>query len=236
MLVIPAIDLLGGRVVRLRQGAYDEVTDYPGDPVTVAIDFAAAGAGRIHVVDLDAARGRPPSLAVIRAIVAATSAEVEVGGGVRDSEAAASLFSIGVRYVVLGTLAAENPAAAAQIARAWPDRVFVGIDARGTEVQTRGWVEGSGSTITEVLAPFEDVPLAGIIHTEVSRDGMLAGPDLAALAQVITATRHPVVASGGVAELADLGALRVAGAAGAIVGKAIYEGRFSLEEALRSCP
>jgi phosphoribosylformimino-5-aminoimidazole carboxamide ribotide isomerase len=234
----PAIDIRGGKCVRLAQGDYGRETVYGDDPVGVAASFAASGARWIHVVDLDAARsGVATNHEVIGRVCAAVSSSVEVGGGVRDDVAADRLFDLGVTRVVVGTAAVESPAFVADLARAHPGGVAVGLDARGREVAVRGWVEGSGRDLIELARSFEDVGVAALIVTEIGRDGMLTGPDLEQLGTVLEASAIPLIASGGVGTLADLDALaglRRAGRTlhGAIAGKAIYEERFTVAEAL----
>ncbi len=237
----PAIDLRGGRVVRLYQGDFGKETAYGPDPVAVAEAYAAAGARWIHVVDLDAARtGAPENRPVIAAIAAAVgrAVNVQASGGIRDQAGAGELVAAGVDRVVLGTAAVENPALVRELAA--HHQVAVAIDARGREVAIRGWTEGSGVDLFDLLARFEDSGVAAVIVTDISRDSTLGGPDLEGLASVLDATTVSVIASGGVGTLADLEALATLGAsgrtlAGAIVGKALYEGRFTVEEGIAAC-
>lgn len=236
MQLYPAIDLRDGRAVRLYQGDYGRETVYNDDPVAQAQAFAAEGAEWIHVVDLDAARtGRPENRATIGAIVAAVDVPVQTGGGVRDESAAQALFDLGVQRVVIGTAALEQPELVARLAGRVP--VAVGLDARGREVAVRGWEEGSGRDLLDVAREFADVGVEALIVTEIGRDGTLAGPDLEGLAEVLDASELPVIASGGVGtvdDLRQLAALRSAGRhlSGAIVGRALYEGAFTLRDAL----
>jgi len=235
----PAIDLRAGRCVRLREGDYDQETVYDDDPVAVADGFAAAGARWIHVVDLDAARsGEPVNRGVVAAIAAAVAArgvQVQSGGGVRTESAAAALADAGVARVVIGTAALEDPALVRRIAARQP--AAVGLDGRSGALAVRGWLESAGTSVLDVLPRFEDAGVAALVVTEISRDGTLAGPDLDGLRAVVARTRVPVIASGGVASLDDLRAIAELevdgrGVAGAITGKAIYEGRFTVAEAL----
>ena len=232
----PAIDLRGGRCVRLYQGDYGRETVYGDDPVAQARTFADAGAPWIHVVDLDAARtGEPVNRPVVAAIAAAVDVPVQTGGGVRTAADAEALVAAGVARVVLGTAALEDPDLVRQLAPRLP--VAVGLDARAGEVAVRGWEEGSGRDVLDVARGFADAGVAALVVTDIGVDGTLAGPDLDGLAQVLAATDLDVVASGGVGSLADLGALddlRVGdrGLAGVIVGRAIYEGAFTVTEAL----
>jgi phosphoribosylformimino-5-aminoimidazole carboxamide ribotide isomerase len=234
----PAIDLREGRCVRLAQGDYDRETHYGDDPVAVARSFAAAGAPWIHVVDLDAARtGVPTNRPVVAAIADAVDVPVQSGGGVRDDAAADALLGGGVRRVVVGTAALDDPAWVRRLADRYPGQVALGLDARGRDVAVRGWVEGSGRDLVDVARSFADAGFAALVVTEIGRDGMLAGPALDQLATVLEATPLDVVASGGVGSLTDLRALAGLEAggrrlAGAIVGRALYEGHFGVGEAL----
>ncbi len=236
MELFPAIDVRDGRAVRLYQGDYDRETVYNDDPVAQALAFAAEGARWIHVVDLDAARtGRPVNRHVVGAIVDAVDVPVQTGGGIRDEETAEQLFEAGVARIVLGTAALEQPAFARRLAGRFP--VAVGLDARGREVAVRGWEKGSGRDLLDVAREFADAGVEALIVTEIGRDGTLTGPDLDGLAEVLDATDLPVVASGGVGTLDDLRALDALTStgrhlAGAIVGRALYEGAFTLPEAL----
>ncbi|HET6954285.1 MAG TPA: 1-(5-phosphoribosyl)-5-[(5-phosphoribosylamino)methylideneamino]imidazole-4-carboxamide isomerase [Acidimicrobiales bacterium] len=234
----PAIDLRDGRCVRLYQGDYEQETVYGDDPVAQARAFAAAGAAWIHVVDLDAARtGVAANRDVVAAVAAAVDVPVQTGGGVRDDAAADDLLSRGVRRVVVGTAALDDPAWVRRLAARHPGRVAVGLDARGRDIAVRGWVEGSGRDLVDVARQFDDAGVAALVVTEIGRDGTLAGPDLDQLADVLGATGLDVVASGGVGRLDHLralAALDVGGRrlAGAIVGRALYEGAFALPDAL----
>ncbi|CAB4909757.1 unannotated protein [freshwater metagenome] len=235
----PAIDLRDGKCVRLYQGDYGQETVYGDDPVAQARAFEAAGAPWIHVVDLDAARtGNPVNREVIAAVAAGVSVPVQTGGGIRNMAAAQALFDAGVARVVVGTAALEDPGFVRELAASHP--VTVGLDARGRDVAVRGWIEGSGADLLDLAQAFEDAGVAALVVTEISRDGTLEGPDLEGLSQVLAATSIPVIASGGVGTLADLTALsglRSAGRtlSGVIVGRALYEGQFSAEDAVAAC-
>ena len=228
----PAIDLLGGRVVRLRQGDYADETVYGDDPVAVAQEFAAAGAGWIHVVDLDAARsGDPVNRPVVAAIVAGVgaSARVQTGGGVRSLADARELADAGVARVVMGSAAVRDPALVA--AASDVVAVAVGLDHRDGDVAVHGWTEGSGLALDDAYALF---PTAEVfVITDIDRDGMLTGPDLDGLARSAASAGAPVIASGGVSSLDDVVALtQITNLGGIITGKALYEGRFTVREAL----
>lgn len=232
----PAIDLRGGRCVRLYQGDYAQETVYADDPVAQARAFADAGAPWIHVVDLDGARsGEPTHTEVIGAIARAVDVPVQTGGGIRDEATAERLFAGGVARVVLGTVALEQPELVARLAARHP--VAVGLDARAGDVAVRGWEEASGRSVLDVAREFEAAGIAALIVTDIGRDGTLEGPDVDGLGAVLAATGVDVIASGGVGTLADLERLRALEAhgrrlSGAIVGRALYEGAFTLDAAL----
>jgi phosphoribosylformimino-5-aminoimidazole carboxamide ribotide isomerase len=234
----PAIDLRDGKCVRLFQGDFAAETVYDDDPVRVARAFESDGASWIHVVDLDAARtGEGQNLAVIEAICAAVSCRVQTGGGVRDVAAAGERLHSGVARVVVGTAAVEHPELVEDLCALHPGQVAVGLDARGREVATRGWVRGTGTDLVDLVRRFDDPAVSALVVTSIAHDATFQGPDLEQLRSVLGATSVPVVASGGVGALDDLRALasfRSDGKsfAGAIVGKALYEDRFSVAEAL----
>jgi phosphoribosylformimino-5-aminoimidazole carboxamide ribotide isomerase len=235
----PAIDLRGGRAVRLLRGDYDAETVYSDDPVSVARSFEAAGARWIHVVDLDAARsGEAGNLDLVAAVAKSVGCFVETGGGVRSVEAAGRLIDAGVARVVVGTAAVERPELVTELAARFPGQVAVGLDARGRQVAVKGWTETTGADLVDLAARFEGEGVSALIVTEIGRDGTLEGPDIDQLGAVLEATEIDVIASGGVGTLDDITALaglRRGGRslAGIIVGRAIYEGRFTVEEALR---
>lgn len=231
MELFPAIDLRGGRAVRLLQGDYDRETVYGDDPVAIARGFADAGAGWIHVVDLDAARrGDPINRSVIAAIAEAVGkVRVQTGGGVRRLADARALADAGVARVVMGSAAVQDPDLVGAISEIVP--VAVGLDHRDGEVAVHGWTRGSGLQLLDLLDRFATA--AAFVITNIAVDGMLTGPDLAGLTEAASATDVPVVASGGIATLDDLRALAaVPNISGAITGKALYEGRFTVAEAL----
>jgi len=236
--LLPAIDLRGGHCVRLHQGDFAAETVYDDDPVRVASEFAAAGARWIHVVDLDAARtGERAHLPQIRAICEAVPCAVEVGGGVRTADSARELLDAGVSRVVVGTAAVERPALVEELCMEYAGAIAVGLDARGTEVAIRGWVEGSGADLVTLAQRFDGIGVAALIVTEISRDGTLEGPAYGQLLAVLEASRIPLIASGGVGTLEDLRALAALEAdgrrlSGIIAGRAIYEGRFTVEQGL----
>jgi phosphoribosylformimino-5-aminoimidazole carboxamide ribotide isomerase len=237
--LFPAIDLRDGRAVRLLRGEFGAETVYSDDPVAVSRAYQAAGAGWIHVVDLDAARtGEPVNLDLVAAIAAGVSCPVQAGGGVRSPEAAARLLGAGVARVVAGTVAVEDPDVVETLCRRYPGRVAAGLDARGSRLAVRGWTETSATELTGAARRLEEMGVGALVVTQIGRDGTMAGPDLDQLAEVLVATTVDVVASGGVGTLDDLRSLSALEPApgrklaGVIVGRALYEGRFSVEEAL----
>lgn len=234
MLVIPSIDVLGGRTVRLFQGDYARVTTYDVDPVEVARGFVADGATRIHVVDLDAARGQGENFEAITRVIDAAPVDVQVGGGVRSAEAADRLLSAGAAYAVVGTVAADRPGEVGAWTRRWPGRVYIGLDVRDRLVATHGWEKTGGWTVDEMVQQYGDAPVAGFIYTDITRDGALQGAAIEALAALVERSPHPVILSGGVTTIGDLVAARAAGAAGAIIGRALHEGRLSLVDSIRA--
>ncbi|MEC9467051.1 MAG: 1-(5-phosphoribosyl)-5-[(5-phosphoribosylamino)methylideneamino]imidazole-4-carboxamide isomerase [Actinomycetota bacterium] len=234
--LFPAIDLRGGRCVRLMQGDYDRETVYDDDPVARALAFQKAGADWVHVVDLDAARsGEPVNRPVVAAVAGALDVPVQTGGGIRSVDDSRALFDAGVARVVLGTAAVEDPDLVPAVAAHGP--VAVGLDVRGDEVAVRGWTEGSGLRLDEALALYSGLGTAAFVITRIERDGTLEGPDLDGLAGARAATDVDVVASGGVGCLGDLDnlvALDVDGRhiAGIILGRALYEGTVDLADAV----
>jgi len=236
MIVYPAIDLRGGRCVRLTQGAFDRETVYGDDPVAMARRWAAAGARWLHVVDLDGARaGRPVQRDLVAAICAAVSIPVQVGGGLRDAVAVAAVLDAGAARAVVGTVAAREPDRCREICRAHPGRVAVGIDARDGVVRVAGWTEGEALDATTLAARAGAMGAATVIYTDIARDGMQTGPDLEGTRAVARAAGVPVIASGGVGAVADVRAvatLAADGVGGVIVGRALYTGAVDLAEAL----
>ncbi len=236
--VIPAIDLLGGRCVRLFQGDYEQSQVFDDDPVAVARRWAEQGAARIHLVDLDGAKaGKPENWQAIGEIVKAIDVPVQVGGGLRDRNRVAALFELGVQHAILGTVAVENPELVGELSAEFPGRIFVGIDARDGRVATRGWLETSTVMADDLAKRMGDLGAAAIIYTDIKRDGTLKGPNLEALRDLAGKIDTPVIASGGVSSMSDLlSLLGVAplGVSGVIVGKALYTGNVDLSEAIKA--
>jgi phosphoribosylformimino-5-aminoimidazole carboxamide ribotide isomerase len=242
MQLFPSIDVLGGQVVRLLRGNYDAETVYGDDPVAVARGFADAGAQWIHVVDLDAAReGGNANLGPIEAICAGVNVRVQSGGGVRSIADAGERFAAGVHRVVIGSAAVESPDLVGELAAMHPGRVAVGLDARVRDVAIHGWTEETGLDLVSLARRFAAIPGVGaLVVTGIDRDGTLAGPDVDQLRDVLAAVAIPLVASGGVGSLDDLRELAAVnhdgrGFSGAIVGRAIYEKRFTVEEGIAAC-
>ena len=234
MIVLPAIDLLGGKAVRLRQGRYDEVTVYDDDPAGRARAWRAASEW-LHVVDLEGARdGQPAQRGAVQAIVGAFGGRVQVGGGVRTRESFEAYLALGAARVVLGSAAVRDPALVRALAIEHPGVVVVAVDARDGFVAVDGWTQATRVRATELVASLADVPLGGILYTDVARDGMRSGPNVDATAALAASTRSPVIASGGVATLDDLRALAARGIPECIVGRALYEGAFTLGEAVEA--
>jgi phosphoribosylformimino-5-aminoimidazole carboxamide ribotide isomerase len=236
MQLLFAIDLLGGRVVRLARGAFDAVTVYNEDPVAQACGFRDEGAEWLHVVDLDGARtGMPANYEVIAALIAASGLKVEVGGGVRSLEALERLVEAGASRVVLGTRLITDPAFAQEAVCRYGDVICAGVDARLGKVAIEGWREGTGVTASELVGELKSWGIRHLVYTDIARDGMQTGIDAAAYERMARRAGFPIIASGGVSTLDDLRALAALGdetVEGAIIGRAIYEGSFTVAEAL----
>ena len=232
MQVIPAIDLRGGQCVRLRQGDYDRETVFGDDPAAMAAHWESEGATRIHLVDLDGAKvGRPVNVDAVRAILQRVKVPCQLGGGVRDEATIAAWLEAGVERVIVGTQALKDPAWFRSMALKYPARLVLGLDARDGRVATAGWLDVSTIEATDLADRFDDLPIGGVVYTDISRDGMLAGPNLAATEALARRLKTPVIASGGVSTLEDLAHLAALPVAACIVGRALYDGRFRLSEA-----
>jgi phosphoribosylformimino-5-aminoimidazole carboxamide ribotide isomerase len=236
--VIPAIDLLEGRCVRLYQGDYQRSQTFDENPVAVARQWVDQGATRLHLVDLDGAKvGHPVNWEAIEAIVQAVEVPVQVGGGLRDQQSVANLLKLGVQQAILGTVAVEQPELVAQLCQDFPGQIVVGIDARNGLVATRGWLKTSEVLATTLAEHMAQLGAAAIIYTDIHRDGTLQGPNLDALRELAGSVPIPIIASGGVSSITDLLsllALAPLGVAGVIVGRALYTGDVVLQEALRA--
>jgi phosphoribosylformimino-5-aminoimidazole carboxamide ribotide isomerase len=233
MLIFPAIDLQGGRCVRLTQGDFARSQEFSDDPAAVAQRWQSEGARWLHVVDLDGARaGAPQNLEAIKSIRAAISMPIEVGGGLRSLESVAALFDLGVQRAILGTAALKDRAFLRACLARWGERIAVGLDARDGLVATDGWLETSTTSALTLARKLAAEGVARFIYTDIARDGMLTGPNLKSLAQLQQAIAQPVIASGGVSSLADVRALAELRVEGAIVGRALYTGEVKLAEAI----
>ena len=236
--VIPAIDILDGRCVRLYQGDYQQSEVFGEDPVEVAQRWYDQGAKYLHVVDLDGAKeGKPKNLKVIEAIARSLPIRIQMGGGLRDRQSIISVLNSGVSRVILGTAAVENSQLIADICAEFPEQIMIGIDARDGKVATRGWLTTSDVMAVDLARRMTSLGIAGIIYTDIHRDGTMQGPNIEALRQLAENVDVPVIASGGISSISDLLnllTLEAIGVKGAIVGKAIYTGDIQLREAIRA--
>jgi len=236
MLIIPAIDIRNGRVVRLIQGDFEQETVYDDDPVGVARKWESEGAELIHIVDLDGAReGRPENLKLVEDIAREISIPVELGGGVRNLRTIESILDKGIERVILGTEAVESPEIIKKACREFGERIVVGIDAKDGLVVVRGWVSSTSRKAIDLAEEMEGAGVRTIIFTDIKRDGMLSGPNLESLREMLKAITIPLIASGGISSLEDINSIKSLGdekLQGVIVGKALYDGRVNLREAI----
>jgi len=235
MQIWPAIDLRGGKCVRLVQGDYHRELVFGEDPAAMARTLVEQGAECLHLVDLDGARdGRPANLDSVSGILAAVDVPCELGGGIRDEATIDRLLDIGLSRLVIGTKALREPDWFRGIVQRFPGKMVLGIDARDGRVATDGWLETTSMPAVDLARQFDNEPLAAIIYTDIAKDGMLAGPNVAAMQEMQRAVRLPVIASGGVTSADDVAQLAAAGMAGCIIGRALYEGKLTLAEALHA--
>jgi phosphoribosylformimino-5-aminoimidazole carboxamide ribotide isomerase len=234
MILYPAIDLKDGNAVRLVHGDMDQTTVFSDDPAAQALSFVEAGCEWLHLVDLNGAfAGTPVNAAPVEAILKACKVPTQLGGGIRDMATIERWLDRGLTRVILGTVAVENPNLVREAAKAFPNQVAVGLDARNGKVATRGWAEETDVMVTDLAKSFEDAGIAAIIYTDILRDGAMKGPNIDATAALARAVTIPVIASGGVSSLADLKALKDSGViSGAISGRALYDGAIDLKEAM----
>tara|TARA_B100000212_G_C27303377_1_gene502480 strand:+ start:23 stop:793 length:771 start_codon:yes stop_codon:yes gene_type:complete len=236
MEIIPAIDLLQGKCVRLNQGNYNEVTKFNSDPVEQAQIWESQGANRLHLVDLDGAKtGEPINDQTIKEIKKSIKIPIQLGGGIRTADRAKELFGIGIDRIILGTSAIEDPNLVGVLSQEYPKRVAVGIDSREGIVATRGWLKQSEITSLDLAKQLNDLELAAIISTDIATDGTLEGPNIKALREIAEISSNPVIASGGIGSIADLislADLEKEGIKGIIVGRALYDGSIDLKEAI----
>lgn len=234
MIVYPAIDIRAGRCVRLVEGDFSRETQFDADPVDAAKRWAGNGAAWIHVVDLDAAlAGEPANFAAIERIVNSVDVPVQLGGGMRRNEHVATALDIGVARVVVGTKAIDSPDFVAELSSRWPGRIAVGLDARDGLLAAAGWLEQTDVAATAVARSAIAAGIGSLVYTDIRRDGTLAGPNLDALAEMIAIAGSAVIASGGIGDLRDVERVRDLGAGGVIIGRALYDGRVDLVEAIR---
>jgi phosphoribosylformimino-5-aminoimidazole carboxamide ribotide isomerase len=231
----PAIDLRGGRCVRLEQGNYDRETVFGDDPASTARRWIALGAKRLHLVDLDGAReGRPANLDSVRSIVEAVGVPCQLGGGIRSEQTIRQLLDLGIRRLVIGTRAIKEPDWFRSVCGLFPGKLVLGIDARDGRVATDGWLQTSQADAVGLAKQFAGEPIAAVVYTDIATDGMMAGPNVAAMAQMQAAVDVPVVASGGVTTIDDVARLAAVPMAGCIIGRALYEGTLTLPAAIEA--
>ena len=239
MQVIPAIDLQGGKCVRLLRGERNRQTVYSLNPVEVALRWQSQGARLLHVIDLDGAfEGRPLNSSVIAQITSAVDIPVQLGGGIRDKSTVENAFKLGVEKVILGTVAAEKPELVKELTALYGEKIVVGIDAREGIVAVRGWVKGTGKRAVELALEMQQYGVKEIIYTDISRDGTLEGPNIEALSIMARSLEIPLIAAGGISSLRDLHdvkGLEPLGVTGVIIGQALYSGRFTLRDAITEC-
>jgi len=229
----PAIDIRGGKCVRLCQGDYSREIVFDSDPVAVAQHWVAQGARRLHIVDLDGAKkGEPVNVTIICQIFQEVGVPCQFGGGVRREDTISQLLEAGASRVVIGTRGIKDPDWFRDMARKFPNRIVLGLDARGGQAATNGWLETSSRTAAEIVAEFANEPIAAVVFTDISADGMLSGVNIETLRQMQRYVNFPLIASGGVTTLDDVRALKAVGVTGCIIGRALYEGRLSLPEVL----
>ena len=235
MYIIPAIDLMDGKCVRLIKGDYDRRIDYEDDPVKQAKEFVSAGAQWLHIVDLDGAKlGKPVNTETISAIVTLGQLKIEVGGGLRDEPSIKQLLDMGVERVIIGTKAVSNFEWFAEMTKKFSGKIALGLDARGSKVATHGWTKDNSKLLLEFAAEAARLPLAAIIYTDITKDGMMAGPNFERTKMLVEAVQAPVIASGGVTEIADIKKLAELRLEAVIIGRALYEGRLNLSDAINA--
>jgi len=235
MYIIPAIDLRHGKCVRLIQGQYHRQITYQNDPVRQAQDFISAGAKWLHIVDLDGAKvGKPVNTEIVSAIAALGQLKIELGGGIRDEDSIKLLLDMGLERVIVGTRAVSDFGWFSEIAEKFSGRIVLGLDARGSKVSTEGWTKNHPQRLLEFAAEVAKLPLAAIIYTDISKDGMMQGPNFERTRAIIETVQIPVIAAGGVTEIADIKKLAELGAEAVIIGRALYEGRLDLADVIKA--
>jgi phosphoribosylformimino-5-aminoimidazole carboxamide ribotide isomerase len=235
MYIIPAIDLMKGKCVRLIQGQYHRQIIYQDDPIRQARQFSSEGAQWLHIVDLDGARvGRPVNTDAVEAIAALNLMKIELGGGIRDEDSIKQMLDIGAERVIIGTKAVSDFEWFSQMAEKYPAKIALGLDARGSKVATHAWTQDSPQQLLEFAIEAAKLPLAAIIFTDITKDGMLAGPNLERTKAIAQAVQLPVIASGGVSRIDDIKKLAEIGVEAAIIGRALYEGTLNLADAINA--
>ncbi len=233
MQVIPAVDIKGGKCVRLYQGDYNQETVFSEDPVAMALKWQSQGARRLHIVDLDgAASGEPKNISIIEAIVKQTGLPIQLGGGIRDEATVAKLLNIGIKRVILGTIAIEQPELMRKLCQKFSQAIIAGIDAKDGLVATHGWKKDTAVTALDLAQQMATLGVPRILYTDIKRDGTLTEPNYGAIAELIDKAKLPVIAAGGISALSHLEKLNEIGVEGAIIGKALYTGNINLKEAL----
>ncbi len=234
MLVIPAIDLLDSKVVRLKKGVMEEATEYGHDPRDVSLMFAELGVKRLHIVDLNGARtGENENFNIIKEVVEKSKLQIEVGGGIRDMARLDAYMDMGVSYAILGTVAVKNPGFVVEAAKKYPGKIILGIDAKNMMAVTEGWYENSTLSVSDIINKYKGCRIESVVFTDIDKDGMLSGINSSAIKQVADISPFPVIASGGVSSINDIKSLRSmahSNIKGCIIGKAIYENKINLEE------
>jgi phosphoribosylformimino-5-aminoimidazole carboxamide ribotide isomerase len=232
--VIPAIDLMSGKCVRLIQGEYHRQISYEDDPVKQAQKFLEAGAKHLHIVDLDGARvGKPINIEAVKNIMTVQGLQVEIGGGIRDEASIRTMLDIGISRVIIGTSAVKKFDWFIEMANKFPGKLVLGIDARGSKIAIQGWTQDGPHQLWEFAAQAANLPIAAIIYTDISKDGMMAGPNFERTKSLVDVSDVPIIAAGGVTEIADVTKFMELGVAGVIVGRALYEGKMDLAEAVK---
>jgi phosphoribosylformimino-5-aminoimidazole carboxamide ribotide isomerase len=235
MYIIPAIDLIAGKCVRLIQGRYDHQITYENDPVKKAQEFSRAGAEWLHIIDLDGARvGKPVNTDTISAIAALGRFKIEVGGGIRDEASIKRLLDMGVERVIIGTKAVSDFEWFSEMVEKYGNRIVLGLDARGSKIATHGWMQDSPQSLLEFATGAAKLPLAAIIYTDITKDGMMKGPNIERTKALVQAVQVPVIASGGVRQISDIKKLADSGVEAVIIGRGLYEGMLSLSDAIEA--
>jgi len=236
--VVPAIDILNGQVVRLTKGDYDAVDHFNVDPHSLAQTFESEGASRLHIVDLDGAKsGSLVNLDTLKRVRESVSCEIQVGGGIRTLASCDQLFAIGINYIILGSILVKNPVLSKTIIQKYPNRIIAGIDLKDNKIATDGWLQtpGAESGVSQLISELNQLPIAGIISTDIDKDGMMSGPGLDSIKRLLSLSDHPIIVSGGVSNLSDIKKIKELaplGVNGCIIGKAILTGALSLTDAI----